>query len=570
MTWNHSIRISIVLGLVLLLQAAGVSGEAGVAKMSGKPGRVIILDASGSMRREDFNSDAPSRLAQAKRVFNAYMDLLLHDGDTVPTAVYVFGSVESWDAVSAKYGDPSKYPMDGELCHDVLALTEFEQIDESTAHNARKVVEEIRWNGMSPVHASLELAIEAFDPKFGGEIILISDMEDINCLPREKSVCDALNPQLAQINSDGGVAKVTIYETPSASLREDLSECVNVVSKKLDLQSPDPEGIVREVAALHVVKPNYYIDGDNNLDPDGIDLRRMKLKVVDTDGGEVVSDPGPVTDLRLRSGNYELELTDGITTWKETTAVSSSKSVDIELPPSQINVFAEDGEGQALENLSRLDVMSRNGLGGPEILEDLSLPFSINLANRTYRLQGTLPSGEKADAIASLRLDESLDVVLKFESALRKRQVKISVRIGQPTLLPASDYFPGIMLRHPDGRTTPLSSGENSVHLAAGMYELEIGGVDPGKIEFQLPSEGASAELDIEIVPGWLRAESADPDSKFVLMDSGLTPLFSFSGPVVEHSLPDGNYKIMHLAAGMATIKEFTISTGKSTKIDFR
>src|SRR6056297_3758402 len=96
MTFKGAVFVAVPVGL---LPSSGSAQEM-ISPISGQPGRVVILDASGSMRNLSFASPERERMDVARDFLSATFSELADIKDATPTSLVVFGSDQrlTWDS----------------------------------------------------------------------------------------------------------------------------------------------------------------------------------------------------------------------------------------------------------------------------------------------------------------------------------------------------------------------------------------------------------------------------------------------------------------------------------------
>ncbi len=284
--------------LVALLcgAVAGPVTAQGFDQITGGPGRVVIVDASGSMRVADYDGRPKQRMDRAKGLFDLYVRKLTDLGDPLPTAVHVFGDVLRWSDVETRYGKSTDYPFTGPLCQDIRQVAAFGRLDRQTANQMADAVNRLDPRGMTPVHVAISRALGVLDPRHGGEIVLISDLEVINCLPPGLTLCDALQPDLRRFDNVTMSVTVKVFETPSANVKDALKQCLNVQTFPYPRDMPDPGKPVDDAlrTTALTITPRYATAPE--IAPDALDAGQIAL-ILKQQGQAA---PPPMTGRRRR------------------------------------------------------------------------------------------------------------------------------------------------------------------------------------------------------------------------------------------------------------------------------
>ncbi|MEM9756102.1 MAG: vWA domain-containing protein, partial [Pseudomonadota bacterium] len=227
----------------LLATALAAICLATAAAAQGAPGRVIVLDVSGSMTSQDFRGGTQSRWDQALDVLDELLAQLEASGDTTPTAFGQFGAEFRWADVAGQFGrNPDNVPPDHPLCRDVAFPTDFGQLGGAQSRDILRQATAGTPSGMTPIAEALEQALARLERFGAGEIVLISDMEDPNCLAPGQSLCDAISMALDAFRAPTGqmLVEFRVLAIPNATVAEALAECAPTTTFALSTVDPDP------------------------------------------------------------------------------------------------------------------------------------------------------------------------------------------------------------------------------------------------------------------------------------------------------------------------------------------
>lgn len=531
--------------------------------------RVIIVDASGSMRAKSYSSRrSPTRMDQAKLIYNAYIDHLADEDDPVPTAVHIFGSKYNWDDelknARGQFTSPSNYPITGKMCRDVKIVTDFSVITDTNARDIKSKLKDVTWNGMTPIHISLNEALKLLKADAQNELVMISDFDEPNCLPPGVTICEMIAPQLERFKSAGGGVRVTVLETPFSKLRESLAECLNITGFPLKRDDDDHDDFVKKATDRFSLTPELIAGGPNNLDPNGVQLSGLNLTAKDT-GTDQIIHGGPVSEIKLPKGTYELVVTDGAQEWQATATLSQDSKAPITVSPGVAVVNAVDGTGRRMDMLQTLNI-KRPGGAIIQTLNNVTLPTRLNLANGRYELTATSSTGQAASAQADLTLGKDSNVRFAFAAQTNWTQLSLNLLVSQPTLKTNTAFAPIVRLIDPSGTTQQITNSGLNKAMAPGTYTVVIDGSTSGGMAFTIPNNGLAMDVTVEVTPGWFVAESKAADGKFELLDAAGEPLFQFNETVVQHSLPNGQYELVFVGRDQSrTSQKFSILTGVQT-----
>lgn len=558
----------------LCLICALVLGSALVAQtpIRGQEGRVIILDVSGSMNRGGFRSGPSKRWDNALVGLEEILDQLQGRGDTVPTALVTFGNRYKWADVSSKYKSSYHYPASGRLCSDVTVQTEFNPLDRASSRQVLEVAKGQKPSGLTPLPLALNLALELLDPKHGGEIIVVSDMEKSNCLHKGQSLCGAIEQELRKFREG---KKLTVYfrvlATPNAGFADAIEDCGRSTTEPIDEDDPDHEGAVERLLGTVPVDVLLTAGGAGNFDPNGIDPAGFIVTAIDKATGKSVSS-GPPGVLNVPPGAYTFQASHGGKTWEKDATVNSRGTVQVQVDGGQISIRALDARNAPIARLQKIEILDQAGRSVWST-SNFGLPERLNLGSGLYRIVGTIPGQPSVEVKVPLKPAELSDAVLRFDGQSQANEVAIDLTIHQPTLMPAnrSEYAPRVTLITPDGSRTVLSPGVTSVPLNPGTHEIIVDATRPHRLVTDIRRSNDLQHLDILVTPGWFSARMVNYEGKFELLSSSDDPLFSFDDRLVEHSLPDGTYKlVVRRANGSSSAPQtFEIVTGELVELQF-
>lgn len=556
--------ILIAFGALLAWPFLGALADA-QTKLVGEPGRVVIIDASGSMSNQSYSG---RREEQRRRWHHALLifDELLqkHRGDGIKTAVHIFGSTPSlaWSRISAAHGGvPSNVKPDHPACEDVVDLAPFQDLTRNSVRSLSALASQRSYGGMTPIHTALIRAIESLDPDEGGDIFLISDLEDPNCLPPNTTVCEMLAPTLAKFDRIAFKFDVFAIGIPSSKLKEQIGDCLPLTEVP---HSGDPDKTLKDLDKFLEVRVD--ITARNSLDPNVIDVTQFGAKLTDPLGNQ-----SNVLLERLleERGAYTLEIDTGNRLWTVGVDITQPGVIPVTLEPSVLVLSAKDANGQ----VARLqDVTLTPESGGQTFsLGARSLPDRIPLNSGTYVVTGKLPDGSTATARPTMELGRETEVTLEFTSRPKPpelRDVALRVSVAQPTL-PSGRFSPRIVLTGATGPRT-LTPGNNVLALPAGAYRVEINGPSGHEIPIEIPSGTSMVQVDVHVVPGWFEVNVPTPArlAYLELLDSQNAVIAKFAAETVMHSLSDGAYRLVYRDADtILADQRVNISAGRQTKL---
>lgn len=562
-------RLSII--LAVLLGAASLYGAPAIAQnpIRGQEGRVVILDVSGSMYQRSFVTAPATRWEQALLSLDELMRQLTDRGDRVPTAFMIFGDQGVWRNVRHQYASPRSYPSSGQLCQDVQVLAGF---DLASANYSRRVAELASRgtpSGMTPIPLALTRALDLLDPAHGGQIILISDMDAPNCLVQGQTLCSAIENKLAGFRSESGQMRLEfrVLATPAASLSDALADCAPTTTVALPSNNPDHEAAVAGLLGGVRVKVVLRASGTGNLDPDWIDQADLTISAEDPVSGDRAA-TGPPGDLVVPAGTYRFTASDGTNTWATNATVSSPSEVVIPVDGGTLAITAVDANGDSLLTLTELEILRSDGHA---VLtdRDRSIPHSVELGAGRYTVRATAAGYEEVQAEVPVMLSGNSTAVLTFGVRSDLTKVTVTVTLGTPTL-DVGTFAPDVVLSGGSLRTaTTLTEGPKTLDLAPGLYGVLV--ALSHRLEFVIPTGATPFQVDLFVPPGRVRAQARQSGGEFVLLNDDNDPLFRFDGPVIEHSLPDGEYQLIYRSATDSTSppQRFTIVAGERVDLRF-
>lgn len=546
-------RVIRVLQLAALMAATCLAGPAmaqAFDQRSGGPGRVVVIDASGSMEREDYVNRPRQRMDRAAQLFRAYVRRLQDRNDPLPTTVHVFGSELRWSDVAAQYGnDSTRYPHDGPLCQDIRQFQAFANVADATLDRTADRVDGIRPKGMTPIHVALTRALDALDPVHGGEIVLISDLDVINCLPPGQSLCEALQPALSRFADSALTVTVKVFETPASTLADELDSCLSAQGFPYHTTLPDPAQPLDDAFQDTGIelKPRYATQPDVGADT----LSLAQIRVTLTPQGVVrpVYDGVPGT-IRARPGEYVLSVAvAGQTPRQKRLSIGPVTVEDVPVDPATIRFDLR--EAGAPVGQQATVVFARKGnprpLAAPSTLADGQ---TLRFGSGDYDITARLPDGRQAHTAVTAVLGGTSLAVLDFGSARAPapvaagRDVRFDIRTHVPTLAAAvqaaglaADFSPAVEL---PGHGV-LAPGGATVRLPDGRHAVRIGGMPGLSFDLGAASGSGPVKVTVELVPGWFVAWRRNPGT-MRLSDAAGTVIGHFDADRVEHSLPDGAY----------------------------
>lgn len=556
---------AVVFGLGAALFPSG--GQAEIAGFVGGNARVVVFDASGSMRKKSFADDV-ARIEVAREILAEVYRKLESIGDPVPTALSIFGEGVSWDDNRDDFGRrEDDVPLDHPLCLDIQTRIDFAAVSADMVQVVSDLAPTLDFNGMTPIHQSLLDGLRAFNVGIDGatlQFVLISDLDRPNCLPPGMRICDALQFELDRIKGAGGRVEAIVFETPSADIRKPLSECLPVTTFPLAPAAPNPKAAVAEAFDTFRLTARVLLDGAG-LDTEGVDMASAYFEVADGSGKSIRAS-GPGGQFDLPRGEYILSVNvDGVSARQKVSLLSDS-SVDLLVPPAGLAVTASLAGLAGPQQFERLQIARSGG----QVVADLAAYRGgdvLSLANGSYQVTGYDDQGRTASATVLLTLGETQSLVLDFgDVAAKGRNVFFAVEIAQPTLVLGASWSPKLELVHPNGVTQTLTASGNSEVLDPGRYELRISGRLGSILPFDVIAGPSALRVDVRVIPGWFVVESTRGEGRFELKDAAGGPLFSFEGERIEHSLPEGRYTIAFRGGdGLEVRRDFDILTGQAT-----
>ena len=554
--------------LCLTLPSSAALAQNSLPQLSGEPGRVVILDASGSMRNPSFTNPRRERMEIGREFLTETFDELSGQNDTTKTSLIVFGADQrlTWDSVAAQHGgNPSNYPASGALCRDSSIGLPYVGLGANAVDTVRTVGRNTVWGGMTLIHVSINQALASFDPKIGGQIILISDMTDVNCLPAgAATICEAIAPSLREIRRQGGEVSAVVFETPTATARAALSACMWTSTHAAPTNNPDVDGIVTRALSTVPLTPRLIAGGVANLDPNGIDVSGGAMTVRPS-GASIILANGPLGDVDLPLGDYDLAGSLDSVTWTSSVSLRSAATDTVTVDPARLIIQTAASGGGA--PATQFDLTITRPSGQPVArLSSYRAGDSLELANGEYVLSGVDSSGQRASATVSLELGTQRNATLTFGSSSTAtavdRDVTINLRYARPTLDTGQTFSPSVQLSGPGVTGQQITTSGFNGKLAAGDYTISVNSLNPHVLPFDVSTGGDRLVVDLVVTPGIFVARTSGREGIFELRDSSGASLFTFVGNEVRHSIADGQYEIQFRRDGQSTVRTFEVSAG--------
>ena len=559
--------------LLSLLACAAVAQD--LSPQKGERSRIVILDASGSMRSADYSKPRRERMAAGREILEATFQSYRDDKDTTPTGLIVFGSDQKmkWDDVASRYNNkPRLYPNNGPLCLDSKVKLPFARVDRKVARAAGAIADDIKWAGMTLTHVAIQQALNAFDPTLGGDIVLISDMTQSNCLPDgAETVCDAITPALNRISAQGGYVRAVVFGAPDSTAQEALSDCMPTreVVCPTHLSPKQMKDCVEQGHESYPLSSQLRAGGANNLDPEGINPAdgTIEAKVA---GLNQLAVSGPLADIELVTGAYFVTWT--LDAWSETKNINipGDNTVPLVADPSRLHIKTETATGGAGPSVLQVAI-SRPGGTSVATVPSYNVGQFLELANGDYVLEATDPSGAEATSRVSLKLGVASEVTLTFGASptTQLRNVSINVDYAMPTLRMSQDFGPSITLSGNSGSgTRDISSGFSGT-LAPGKFVVEIASLVPHSIPLTVAVGADRLVINLVVTPGIFIATAPQGTGTFELKDSGGNTLYSFMGDEVRHSITDGHYTLSFTHDGNTQARQLALSAGDRIELTF-
>jgi hypothetical protein len=572
MTLKQVLQAAIVAAFGALSSTEALAQDV-IPPLSGQSGRVVILDASGSMRNLSFASPERERMQVARGFLATTFSELADTGDTVPTSLVVFGGDQAltWDSVRTRHGgNPQNYPYTGPLCRDSRVLMPYGTTDARAVGAATTIGNATRWGGMTLIHVSINQALASFDPAIGGQIILISDMDDVNCLPPGvDTLCDAIAPELNEIRRSGGDFSAIVFETPSSTAREALSECVWTTTFPVPVNKPDVKEIVEEALQTVPLTTQVVAGGTGNLDPDGVTFDGGTL-IVRPQGRTLIIANGPLGTVELPKGAYTIEgELDGVQ-WTSSVNLAGPATNRVTVSPSVLGIrtaAAGGGSGPSPIDLtiSRTDgrVVARIG--------SYRSGDQLELANGAYVLTGVDAAGMTATSTVTMALGARRDATLTFgatpAAAAATRDVSINLRYAAPTLDIGQPFNPAVQLSGPGIISQQITTTGFNGGLMPGSYAVNVATPRPHTLPLRVDTGVDRLSVDIVVTPGIFEAETSGRPGTFELRDASGATLFTFIGTQVRHSIVDGTYELLFRRDGASNSQRFTVAAGERTTL---
>lgn len=542
-------------------------------KVKGEAGRVIILDVSGSMVGRSYTANRPRdrRLDVGKDVLIEYLAELTRKGDKTKTAVMLFGAKLSWKEAQAaargRFTSPSDYPPSGPLCSDISVSVEFGVPSKALESSSAKAIQAIQPSGMTPIPNAIKKALSLLDPEFGGEIVLISDLDKPNCLLPGQTFCEAIAEQLVLFG--GGVSlriEAKVVEVPGSNAQDQMSPCIPTSRFPVPQTNANPVPIVEQLFTAKPIQTVLVFSQQVDVAADRSLGQGATVTIKDASGDEIAA--GPPGPMQIVPGRYWFTANKGGAQWARQQSVSDGSIVQIPVPPAELTVTAEDQNGR----IRRLDSLSLRRPGGNALRtwSALSLPISITVPDGEFEVTGRANSVAASPVIVTTNLGRSSSATLRFDANHALRSVSVELSRSPTTLYPNQRSSADVVMVAPDGSRTAIKDGNSGLSLVPGQYRFEVQSAPPHLISVEIPAGQGSHAILIEVPPGRFVAEPKEPGGLFELRDATGTALFSFDGERVEHSLPDGDYELVYRTSkGVLSNQRFRIVTGDVVTLSF-
>ena len=549
-------------------------------------GRIVIIDASGSMKRNDYPQNEGSRWNEAMALAKEYFEQLEDRNDTVPTEVMVFGAqtnfVETLEAEKRKpasqhrFTNSKNYPVDGALCRDIGFVTSaFTPPSSDTWKSLKQFISALPGGkpqgGMTPQGPAFNLAfqrlIDQYGPGVNAQIVAFSDFEDINCAPRDQTVCDQILPSLNILANNGGKAEMRILEIPSSDLVLDLLECAPTKTDSHDPGGTTPAKTIEDFIGNLSVRASVKSTTPGLLNPAAIDLIGMSFQAFKANSPNLVSGGPAQNALPLAPGRYDFVLSKGASEWRVAQEVKNDQEIVFTVEAGQVQLTAIQN-GTLLPQLASLDVRDVTGAlvtpGG-----SASLPASLVLMAGQYQISGQF-GGQTQTLPVDVNFGKMTAVALSFDQiATAARPVLINLDIRTPTLDIVA-FEPQVQLTGNSAAAVPLTNTRNSLSLVPGAYNVLVGGVRQHDLRFNVPNGTTPMDVRVVITPGWFEATAPVPGGSFELQDATGLAIATLTGDRVRHSLADGVYRLVHISPdGQQRESPLRLTTGDFSEVRF-
>lgn len=571
MTLKQTLLAALVATLGVLSQP--LQAQDAIPPLSGHAGRVVILDASGSMRNLSFAGPERERMQVGREFLATTFSVLADMGDSTPTSLVVFGSDQAltWDSVRSRYGgNPGNYPYTGPLCSDSRVRIPYGAPNGRAVRTASAIGGQTQWGGMTLIHVSINQALASFDPAIGGQIILISDMNDANCLPPgADTLCEAIAPELNKIRSSGGDISAIVFETPSSTAREALSECIWTTTFPVPVNKPDVEEIVEEALQTVPLTTQVIAGGATNLDPGGVEFDGGTL-IVRPQGRTLIIANGPLGTIELSQGSYAIEGTlDGVQ-WTSSVNLAGPATDRVTLAPSVLGIRTMVAAGGAGPSQIDLTITRPDGRAVARI-GSYRPGVTLELANGDYVLTGVDAAGVTTTNTVTMALGARRDATLTFgptpAAAAATRDVSINLRYAAPTLDIGQPFNPAVQLSGPSITSQQITTTGFNGSLMPGFYLVNVATPRRHTLPLRVAASADRLSVNIVVTPGIFEAETSGRPGTFKLRDASGATLFTFIGTEVRHSIVDGTYELSFRRDGPTSSQRFTVAAGERTTL---
>ena len=550
--------------------------------------RVVILDASGSMRRNSYPQNEGTRWNEAMALAEEYFDQLEDLGDTVPTEVLIFGAETNFvetlrreqrkPAAQREFNNSAEYPQTGPLCKDIKSVTGgFAAPTTGTFDRLKSYISGLPngtpGGGMTPQGSAINMALESIIAEHGKggryQIAAFSDFEDINCAPPDQTVCEQILPNLNFLADAGGSVEIRILEIPSSNLVFDVLDCVPAKTDSHDPGGDTPQKTIKDFLDTVSVTAKVTSTTPGLLNAGTIDLIGMTFQAYPANSRTLASGGPAQSSLPLSKGLYDFVLTDGQNTWRTKRDVQTDADIVFSIEAGRIELTAT-ANGQPLNQLDALEIIDASGRnllpgGAAQLNRDFVLMAG------TYTVKGSA-RGMTQTVPVNVRFDDTTTAALDFSRAAAgttPRSVAIELDVRQPTLdlLP---YSPSVVLVDSSGVTKPLTQRQSAVSLDPGNYGITVEGARRHILSFVVPSGVQPVDVRVVVTPGWFEAQAPVAGGSFELQDASGRALAALTGDAVRQSISDGSYILVHIGPdGQRREARMEITTGDFTEVRF-
>lgn len=571
---------TLVLGGLSVIGMALLSGTAN-AQLRGERGTAIIVDVSGSMIRTDYASGI-DRYTVAKRTLDAYLRRLEAQDPRSKVALLTYGASFSWEEdikPELRVSNPQQVKPDTKYCQDVIIEEPMQPVTTATFGRFRAKMDQYRPAGMTPIVQAIGKAASLLDPEVGGDIVVISDWEEENCIPEGVTLCEAINDVLEAFDTGGGTVEYRLIFLPDNRSGTSL-ECRPADTTTIPATQPDPTNPVTALTdqfdiTFEPVFTETVVGGRAPMTAASV----LAITGPDITGQRKAVYQGAVGLVKLFRGrhDYSIEI-EGATLPAAALIVSRDQVVEIPLVPAQVTLQMQSLSGDELPQRAKVVVLDA-ATGTQVATEQVSGSRTLAFAPGRYRLRVTLDGQNRTQDIF-VGLGEAVSYLFAFDALPRQGSggepvpTVVDLQIGTPDTFPGYFLRPRVALIAPDGQRRSLATGPQTLDLVPGPYTVRVtenGDDEEWQIEIPAGGRGPAATVLLDVQPGWAWLHHGGDSGTFKITDLAHNVSETITGTEFLGTLPAGQYKVsLRLEGGRQAVDRFRVAPGGGTVRDLR